>query len=153
VTMAWQEVTPLARSTSVNRGVRVSVSERLGVIVSMNETVAQALGWKGKQQLKVFVGAAELLGKLRLTPDAGGIVSAAKNRKGGFKCMLLRVPGLSEAKLKAQPCSHQVDGKSLIVTLPAEASRPVALPRQPALPSRSVDVTNRIAGPNGHGGR
>jgi hypothetical protein len=150
--MAWQEVTPLARSTSTKRGVRVSISERLGVIVSMSELVAQALGWKGKQQLKVFVGGGELLGKLRLTPDAGGVVSGAKATKGGFKCMLLRVPGLSEAKLKACPCSHEIDGKSLIVTLPAEALPPAVPPRQPVLSGRSIDVTSRVAGPNGNGG-
>ncbi len=151
--MAWQEVTPVAKSNSVKRGVRFSISERLGVIVSISVAVQQSLGWKGKQQLKVFVGGGESSGKLRLAPDPLGVVAATAIAKGGLKCMLLRVPGLSEAPLKRQLCAFEVDGKALIVILPEAALPPVAMPRQPPVPGRSIDVTQRIAGADGHGGR
>lgn len=78
--------------------------------------------------------------------------------KGGAALCLMRVPGLAEGVMKSQAVPFVIDGEALVITLPAGA---LLSKGSPSVPARNpfttggskVDITSRVLGRDGGGGR
>ena len=169
--MAWQEVTPIAKTRNNTRGVQFSMSGRSGAIVSLAQKICDALGWSSRASFKVWLGGGEQAGKLRLLPDPTGPLQGSPIIKGGMRINLLQVPGFVPQRLKRRSVAFAVEDKALVITVPAEVlARPAPVPAarvEPPAPRLSspppagamyrtggkIDVSEKIVGRNGGGGR
>ena len=116
--MAWQEVTPIAKTRNNTRGVQFSMSGRSGAIVSLAQKICDALGWSSRASFKVWLGGGEQAGKLRLLPDPTGPLQGSPIIKGGMRINLLQVPGFVPQRLKRRSVAFAVEDKALVITVP-----------------------------------
>jgi hypothetical protein len=159
--MAWQEV-----ETDVGSKVgRVKYSVALkhgGARVSVPKAIGDQLGWKKTTLFRLLVGGGDSTGKLKIEPvEKGRIVSKAPPRAEGFIIRLGRWEGLAPRDVKGLAVDHEIAGNALVVSLPRHAlavppgaSPPASAPTRPVFGGGGkVDVTDKVAGRNGNGGR
>lgn len=148
--MAWQEVT-----TDVVKIGRVKYSVAFkhgGARVTVPQEIVDRLKWSGATKFKLFVGAGELDGKLRIVASDIGTIGgrppphgrdakpapkgAARKppplqETGGLIIRLGRWPGLAERDVEkiAVDVTVEVEASALTITLPVHAQMKAPAPR------------------------
>lgn len=123
--MAWKEHFPVKPGT-IKAPCRFGVSQssksgRCTAIVSITTaTLQETLGWKKTDRFRLFVGEGEHSGRIQLEKSDAGSFKLGVMR-GSWLLRLGSWAGLAGERHAMTPVEYQIQGKSLIMTLPAWA--------------------------------
>lgn len=143
--MSWQETTPINTRTATGM-VNYSYSLKRGALVTLPGAVAEAVKWKAGQRLKLFVGAGEHAGKLRLVADEGGPLIVRACRATALQVHIGKIEALPAREVKRCAVAHEVDGAGLTTTLPPHALAVAPAPR-PAAATGGGGAVSIMSGP------
>lgn len=156
--MAWQEVETDIGGTAGRCKYSVSMKHG-GARISVPKSLVELLLWTKDTRFKLLVGGGDAEGKLRLNPTPSGKITTRPNLKGGGVLVRLgRWPTLVARDVDAVAVEYEIDGSALNIILPthARAVSPAPRPAPTAAHSGGIgrtDVTTKIAGRDGNGGR
>lgn len=148
--MAWQEVEIVQRERRADK-VQYGYGAKFGARIMVPGSLAAALKWKAGDHVRVFVGAAESAGKVRLVVDPAGVLVIGKTPGATLQVYFGKAAPFVERLFYRCAVNHVVEGGALIVTLPRGAlpdepmrAMPTVAPRPPvsAQPIRAaIDAT------------
>lgn len=120
--MPFTELQPPPRAASgTGTGVRISVTQRYGVRVSLSGAALATLDAGPAFKLRVYIDRDPALPRLRVVADPAGGFTLRKPPKGEWMWFALgALPGLGGEDLKGLDCTFDAEPRQLDIDLPRE---------------------------------
>lgn len=142
--------------TGVSVGLHAPKKGRAIFKIALGDDVLKARGWKIGDRVAIEVGYDEHEGQVRIGKDAIGrkLTRYGKSDTARVNITAWRAFAVREAPMSA--CEAKVsrgmdEPDRLVIVLPAHWFKAASVPGQ--APAKPRDVTDRVLGPNGNGGR
>lgn len=158
--MAWQEVIEVGRKRGFEE-VGFTYSGTYGGRIVLPASVWRRIGLKPDGHVRVFFGSGAEEGKIRIQAGSGPFI-ARKTTGSPLWIHLGKVPQLVDRARLRVSCEFVCSAEAVVVTLPTGTAAAQSAPQRPQIAAvtppangslQKQDVTTRIMGRDGNGGR